>query len=165
MVIHWYGYCTEDHTAYSDEYVWCTVCLQVLSGSTLRYFEVIPPPAATAPSGDIWDMYIDQHKSKFPIHTTVNLAPTLNEVSLLQKDTGWHISFADIITLQRKVKEYMQWITPPPQHAPDGWKTCLNSLNFDYFKLTCTYAQGSSMIVCSAVIDSLTHDETRYWSP
>ncbi|KIJ44571.1 hypothetical protein M422DRAFT_252189 [Sphaerobolus stellatus SS14] len=98
MVTHWYGYHTEDRTPYSDEYVWRPVCLQVLSGSALRYFEVVLPPAAAAPPGDLWDMYIDQHKSKFPIHATVNLTPTLNEVPPLQKDTGWHIFFANVIT-------------------------------------------------------------------
>ncbi|KIJ35382.1 hypothetical protein M422DRAFT_262343 [Sphaerobolus stellatus SS14] len=150
MVTHWYGYHTEDRTTYSDEYVWRPVCLQVLSGSALRYFEVVPTPAAAASCGDLWDMYIDQHESKFPIHATINLAPTLNEVPPLQKDTA---------------KEYMQWITLPPQHAPDGWETRLNSLNFDYFKLTRKDAQDSSMTVCSVVMDSLIRDETRDWKP
>ncbi|KIJ25967.1 hypothetical protein M422DRAFT_273015 [Sphaerobolus stellatus SS14] len=89
MVTHWYGYHTEDRTPYLDEYLRRPVCLQVLSGSPLRYFEVVlPPAAAAAPPGDLRDMYIDQHGSKFPIHATVNLAPTLNEVPPLQKDTA-----------------------------------------------------------------------------
>ncbi|KIJ25960.1 hypothetical protein M422DRAFT_273009 [Sphaerobolus stellatus SS14] len=88
MVTHWYGYHTEDRTAYVDEYVWCPVCLQVLSGSALRYFEVVLPPAAAAPPGDLLDMDNDQHGSKFPFHAIVNLAPILNEVPPLQKDTA-----------------------------------------------------------------------------
>ncbi|KIJ33252.1 hypothetical protein M422DRAFT_264796 [Sphaerobolus stellatus SS14] len=165
MVTQWYGYHTEDRTPYSDEYVWRPVYLQVLTGSALRYFEVVLPPAAAAPPGDPWDMYINQHESKFPIYATVNLAPTLNEVPPLQKDTGWHIVFADVITSQRKVKEYMQWIAPPPQHAPDGRETRLNSLNFNYLKLTRKDAQDSSMIVRSAVMDSPIRDESRHWIP
>ncbi|KIJ31072.1 hypothetical protein M422DRAFT_267281 [Sphaerobolus stellatus SS14] len=47
-------------------------------------------------------MYLEQYDSKIRRQLTINLAPTLNEIPPLQKDTGWHVFLGDVITVREK---------------------------------------------------------------
>ncbi|KIJ29003.1 hypothetical protein M422DRAFT_269696 [Sphaerobolus stellatus SS14] len=81
-------------------------------------------PYREDPTFSPWQMYLEQYDSKIPHELTVNLAPTLNKITPLQKDTGWHV-LGDVITVEKKVQEYIGWNAVPSRNAPVGPDTDL----------------------------------------
>ncbi|KIJ36498.1 hypothetical protein M422DRAFT_261050 [Sphaerobolus stellatus SS14] len=129
---HWYVDHAHDKTPFSEDYVYCRINMQLLLSSARRYFEVMLPFAF--PQRDPWEMYLEQHDSKISTELTVYLTPMLSEVPPLQKDTGWHLFFTDVIISPRKMDEYLVWIVLPPHNVLDGWETHLKGKIVDYVR-------------------------------
>ncbi|KIJ31230.1 hypothetical protein M422DRAFT_267180 [Sphaerobolus stellatus SS14] len=160
---HWSQDHPNDSTLFSESYVYRWATLQVFSTSCLRYFEVLTPP--TAPPGDPWQLYMNQIDSRMPPEPTINLVPTVNEVPLLLKDTGWHIFLADIIPYTNKVNEYIAWIALPTTAAPVSWETRLKAWILKYMKTIRGEVHDSPLVVRAAIMGSPMTADTKHYIP